>query len=161
MKKIIALFLGILSTSAIAHAYSADMSWDEINRSKYLHPKAPTVYMGRSIDYMFVCQDGDRLRTQKPVDITETRSYGGDRMEVVVVGREYLSTPIDYVHTVEDCFWNTNQRICKDVDVYGSYPLTVTIPVYKRISNRNVEREELLFRKSYTVPSCNDVVQPH
>lgn len=161
MKRIMALFLALASSTALySHALvTADSSWDEILRVKYLDVKAPTVYMGRSIDYMFVCQDGDQLRTKEPVGITETRSFG-DRTEVVEVGREYLSTPISYTHVVEDCFWNTNQRICKDVEVHGSYPLTVIVPVYRHISNRNADHWTLLFRKSYTIEPC-ETVQPH
>lgn len=158
MKRLLSLVFALVSLSAFsAHALvTADSSWDEILRVKYLDVKAPTVYMGRSIDYMFVCQEGDRLRTMKPVDITETRTYG-DRQEVVVVGREILSTPIDYTQTVEDCFWNNNQRICKDVEIHGSYPLTVMVPVYRHISNHNADHWTLLFRKPYTVPPCESV----
>ncbi|WP_374029972.1 hypothetical protein [Bdellovibrio bacteriovorus] len=176
MKRLLTLLLAMASFSAVSasasdegphayvhnysRAYSSDMSWDEIMRNPILQPKAPTVYMGRSIDYMFVCVDGDRLRTLKPVGITETRTYG-DRQEVVEVDRQYLSTPINYKHTVEDCFWNTNQRICKDVVVRGSYPLTVSIPVYRHLFANKNDRLEYLFRKTYTVPSCDDSVQPH
>ncbi|UOF01410.1 hypothetical protein [Bdellovibrio reynosensis] len=165
MKKLTALILGLL-VSASAHAMvNQNSSWEEIMADRYVQVKAPTVYMGRAIDYTFVCRDGDNLRTQKPVDITETRFHGGregGRTEIVVVGREYLSTPIDYAHKVESCRSNSNHDFdCKTHTVYGSYPMTVTIPVVKRISNRNAEREELLFRKSYTVPDCDGGVYPH
>ncbi len=157
MKRLFAILLALVSSTALwAHAYSANSSWEEILSAKYLDVQAPTVWMGRSIDYTFVCQNGDHLRTMKPVDITETRSRG-DRMEVVVVGHEYLSTPINYVHTIEDCTYFGERSYCRDRQVTGSYPLTVVIPVYRHISNRNADHWQLLFRKSYTVPPCESI----
>ncbi|MFV3408810.1 hypothetical protein [Bdellovibrio bacteriovorus] len=154
MKRIMTLLITLMSAVPAFAAVNANSSWEEIMRDRYAIVKAPTIYMGRAIDYTFACQDGDRLRTQKPVDTTVSRTRG-DREEIIVIDRDYLSTPINYTHEVENCFWNNNQRRCKMETVTGSYPLTVNIPVYKRISNRNVERYELLFRKSYTVPQCD------
>lgn len=156
MKRILTLLISLMSASPALAAVNANSSWEDIMRDKYAIVKAPTVYMGRAIDYTFVCQDGTRLRTLKPVETTVTRSRG-DREEIIVIDRDYLSTPINYSHQVENCQWRGELRRCKTETVTGSYPLTVTIPVYKRIFNRNVERYELMFRKSYTVPQCGNV----
>nr|BFD60325.1 hypothetical protein CKG001_24320 [Bdellovibrio sp. CKG001] len=156
MKQFLSLVIGLLTAAPAFAGVTASSSWEEIMRDKYAIVKAPTVYMGRSIDYTFVCRNGDHLRTLKPVDTTVSRTRG-DREEIIVIDRDYLSTPISYRHEVDNCDWRGERRVCKTEIVTGSYPLTVNIPVYRRISNRNVERYELLFRKSYTVPNCENV----
>lgn len=154
MKKTIGLLVAMMFAVPAFAGISASSSWEEIMNAKTVVVKAPTVYMGRSIDYTFVCQEGSSLRTIKPVDTTVTQSHG-DRDEVVVVGSDYLSTPISYTQTVENCFWNNNQRLCKNQTVKGSYPLTVSIPVYRLISSRNADHYTFLFKKSYTIPQCH------
>lgn len=149
---VLSFFVAIISSAAIA-SVDANSSWAEINRLPFMIPKAPTVYMGRSIDYMFVCQNGSRLQTMKPVDITETRSRG-HRDEVVVVGREVLSTPIHYSQMQEDCVYrgHADRLVCHKHLVSGYYPLTVSVPVYQQLSpKRTVYR----FTKIYTVPQCD------
>lgn len=153
-----ALFLSLLTLIACSSAFAtvnANSSWEEINATPYLNPKAPTVYMGRSIDYMMVCRNGDRLQTTKPVDITETRTYG-DRQEVVVVGREILSTPIHYSQVIENCFSQGGQNsrtVCKKHRVTGSYPMTVQVPVYQLLTPKRTY-QQYRFTKSYTIPNC-------
>ncbi|QDK38054.1 hypothetical protein [Bdellovibrio sp. NC01] len=154
MKKAFGLLVAMMFAVPAFAGISKNSSWEEIMSAKTVVVKAPTVYMGRSVDYTFVCQDGNSLRTIKPVDTTVSKSYG-DREEVVVVGSGYLSTPINYTHTVENCFWNNNQRLCKNQTVKGSYALTVSIPVYRLISTKNADHYTFLFNKSYTVPQCD------
>ncbi|MBO9668688.1 MAG: hypothetical protein J7501_17955 [Bdellovibrio sp.] len=156
MKKTFGLLISLMFALPAFAGISASSTWEEIMNNKLAVVKAPTVYMGRSIDYTFVCQDGAHLRTIKPVDTTVSRTRG-DREEIVVVGSDYLSTPIKFTHVVENCRWNNNQRLCKNETVTGTYPTTVSIPVYRKINAGNQDHYTFLFNKSYTVPQCSSL----
>lgn len=151
LMSLFALFIGQTASAAI----SQNSSWEEILAAKgpyVIH--APVVYMGRAIDYTFVCHAGDMLRTKAPVDIVYAIQEGAGRTVFQTVGSEILSTPINYVQNEDFCDTGSNRTVCKPVTYTGTYPMTVNIQVGRELNNG---LEVYLFTKSYTVPTCENV----
>ncbi|UYL07476.1 hypothetical protein B9G69_010510 [Bdellovibrio sp. SKB1291214] len=158
MKNMILAIAALIVGQTANAAISANSSWEEINAAKGPYQiVAPVVYMGRAIDYTFVCRNGDTLQTIKPVDIVEvvqpTNQNG--RTEFKVVGSEVLSTSINYTHKESFCDQTKGDRtVCKDVVYTGTYPMTVNVKVYTQVGHNQPAR--LLFTKAYTVPTCDN-----
>jgi hypothetical protein len=157
MKNMILAIAALIVGQTANAAISANSSWEEIFAAKGPYQiVAPAVYMGRAIDYTFVCKNGNKLQTQKPVDIVETVSPSNDGpTQFKVVGSEVLSTPINFTHKESFCDQSKgDQTICKDVVYTGTYPMTVNVKVYTQVGNEAPAR--LAFVKSYTVPNCDN-----
>ncbi|WP_413557101.1 hypothetical protein [Bdellovibrio sp. HCB209] len=153
MKMFLLSILTIASAQSASAAISQNSSWEEILAAKgsyVIH--SPVVYMGRAIDYTFVCRDGANLHTKAPVDIVYAIQEGAGRTVFQVVGSEVLTTPINFVQTEDFCDSSGNKTICKPMTYKGTYPMTVDIQVGQQVGNGN---ETLLFTKSYTVPACD------
>lgn len=155
MKNVVIVLAFAFSASfASANSYSVDMSWETLMADKHLKIDAPVVMMGHAVDYMFVCQDGQMLRTKKPVQQKETVYRGHGENKEIVTGYKYLYTPVHYSRTVSECTYiGRNREVCKDKTITGTYPLTVNVSV-SLWGPRN-DSEKFLFKKAYTVPSCN------
>ncbi|WP_413577813.1 hypothetical protein ACLVWU_05020 [Bdellovibrio sp. HCB290] len=158
MKNMILAIAALIVGQTANAAISANSSWEEIFAAKGPYQiVAPAVYMGRAIDYTFVCVDGNELRTQKPVDIVVTKqpTNQNGRTEFEVVGSEILSTPINYTQKESFCDSSKGDKtVCRDVVYTGTYPLTVNVKVYSQVGNEAPAR--LLFTKAYTVPTCDN-----
>ncbi|WP_413582409.1 hypothetical protein [Bdellovibrio sp. HCB288] len=155
MKKIVLSVVTLLLAQTATAEITANSSWEEIFAAKgpyQIH--APVVYMGRAIDYTYVCRDGQNLRTMGPVDIVVNDQEGDGPTKFEVVGSEVLSTPIKYVQHEEFCDASYNKVLCTPVTYTGVYPMTVQISVGRKL---NKGREVHLFTKSYTVPNCETV----
>ncbi|WP_413558351.1 hypothetical protein [Bdellovibrio sp. HCB209] len=155
MKKIVMALAALLVGQTASAALSANSSWEEIFAAKgpyVIH--APVVYMGRAIDYTFVCRDGDSLRTKAPVDVVVNDSTLGDGpTKFKTVETLILSTPINYVHKEDFCDASYNKVVCTPMTYTGTYPMTVNVKVGRKL---NKGREVFLFNKSYTVPNCDN-----
>ncbi|MDG0815034.1 hypothetical protein [Bdellovibrio svalbardensis] len=155
MKSLLLSITMLLMASSVFASINPNSSWEEIFAARGPYRiAAPTVYMGRSIDYTFVCKSGDMLRTKKPVDIVETRVGNHGPTKFVVVGHELLSTPIRYSLQQDQCDQTHERTVCTPHVVAGEYPLTVLVNVYK--TTLKEQREYLWFKKPYTVPNCHD-----
>ncbi|UYL08067.1 hypothetical protein B9G69_013535 [Bdellovibrio sp. SKB1291214] len=156
MKQILMSVFALLIAQSASAMITQNSSWEEILAAKgpyVLH--SPVIYMGRAIDYTFVCRDGGMLRTQAPVDIVYAIQEGAGKTVFQTVGREVLSTPINYVQKEDFCDTGSNRTVCKPVTYTGTYPMTVNIQIGRRLNNG---LEVYLFTKSYTVPTCENVV---
>ncbi|QDK38750.1 hypothetical protein [Bdellovibrio sp. NC01] len=150
----VVLALAICSSIASANTYSPEMSWETLMNDKHLKIDEPVVMMGHAVAYSFVCQDGQMLRTKKPVKQTETVYVGHGEGKEIVKGYKYLYTPIHYSRTVSDCTYiGRNREVCKDKVISGTYPMTVQFSV--SVWGPRNDSEKFLFKKAYTVPSCN------
>ncbi len=157
MKNMILAIAALIVGQTANAAISANSSWEEIFAAKGPYQiVAPAVYMGRAIDYTFVCRNGDKLQTLKPVDIVETVSPSNDGpTKFKVVGSEVLSTSINFTHKESFCDQTKGDKtVCKDVVYTGTYPMTVNVKVYTQVGNEAPAR--LAFVKSYTVPTCDN-----
>ncbi|WP_413585116.1 hypothetical protein [Bdellovibrio sp. HCB274] len=155
MKKIVLSIATLLLAQTASAAITANSSWEEIFAAKgpyRIH--APVVYMGRAIDYTYVCRDGNNLRTMGPVDIVYNDHNGDGPTKFEVVGSEVLSTPINYVQHEDFCDASYSRTLCTPMTYTGSYPMTVDIEVGRKM---NKGREVYMFTKSYTVPDCATV----
>ncbi len=154
MKKFVLTIVALIVGQTASAAITQNSSWEEILAAKgpyIVH--APAVYMGRAIDYTFVCRDGDVLRTQAPVDIVVTHMDGDRRATFETVRSEVLSTPINFVQHEDYCDTSYTRTLCTPVTYTGSYPMTVEIKVGRKMKRG---REVYLFTKSYTVPNCDN-----
>ncbi|QLY23825.1 hypothetical protein [Bdellovibrio sp. KM01] len=152
MKSILMSIFTIFVAQNASAGISQNSSWEEILAAKgpyVVH--SPVVYMGRAIDYTFVCRDGDMLRTKAPVDIVYAIQEGAGRTVFQTVGSEVLSTPIKYTQKEDFCDTGSSRTVCKPVTYTGAYPLTVDIKVGRELNNGS---EVYLFTKKYSVPDC-------
>lgn len=141
MKKMIAVAFAMLSTSM---AFGSNV-----------YEEYPVVFMGHAVSYDFICQEGNMFRTKKMVDIVETR-HGREHDTSVVVGHEYLTTPIHYTRTVSDCHYiGRDRQVCEDKVITGTYPTTVNVKVYKMTNGHGADDKKFLYTKSFTVPQCD------
>lgn len=158
MKSLMVLALSLFAaSSAFAGKYSVNTSWEVLTKAFDVKIEAPTVKMGTQIGYMDVCLDGDMLRTINPVAITKT-VHGKEKDTVVVIGHKYLSTSLNYKHTVSVCEYvggHENQRyVCHDEVESGTYPTTVNVSVYSWKTQGEREVVNFLFKKPFTVQPC-------
>lgn len=154
MKSILMSLFSLFVAHTASAAISQNSSWEEILAAKapyVIH--SPVVYMGRAIDYTFVCRDGNMLRTKAPVDIAYAIQEGAGKTVFQTVRSEVLKTPIKYVQKEDFCDTGSNRTVCKPVTYTGTYPMTVNIQVGRELNNGS---EVYLFTKSYTVPACDD-----
>ncbi|WP_413560454.1 hypothetical protein [Bdellovibrio sp. HCB209] len=157
MKHMILAIAALIVGQSANAAISANSSWEEIFAAKGPYQiVAPAVYMGRAIDYTFVCKNGDKLQTLKPVDIVENYTLSSDGpTHFKVVGSEVLSTPINYTQTESFCDQTKGDKtVCKDVTYTGTYPMTVNVKVYTQVGQN--QPAKLAFVKAYTVPTCDN-----
>lgn len=155
MRKMIALALTMLSvSSAFAGKYSADMSWEQLNKAYDLDIQMPTAFMGHSVSYDMICVEGDNLRTIHPVDITEEFPMNKEQTGTRVVGHQYLSTPIHYSGVESQCVSRGDHDVCENAIVSGTYPTTVAVKVYQYVNPSKTSLEKFLFTKAFTLPTC-------
>jgi hypothetical protein len=155
MNKFVAMIALLVSSSAFAANYSADTSWEVLEKDPTIKIEAGTVFMGSAIDYTFVCVDGANLRTKKPVAQYDVITIGDNYRKEVYKGSKYLTTPINYTRTAWECEWNVNgkHRTCADKVISGTYALTVDAKVSKVLNTKN-GYEKFLFTKQLNVPNC-------
>jgi hypothetical protein len=154
MKNILLSVFALVIAQGASASISQNSSWEEILAAKgpyVIH--SPVVYMGRAIDYTFVCRDGGMLRTQAPVDIVYAIQEGAGKTVFQTVRSEVLSTSINFVQKEDFCDTGSNRTVCKPVTYTGTYPMTVNIKVGRELNNGS---EVYLFTKSYTVPTCDN-----
>jgi hypothetical protein len=157
MKKIVLAFAMLAASSAMAAKYSADMSWDQLNKAYDLDIQMPTVFMGSSVSYDMICVDGNNLRTIKPVDVTEQYKINKEQVGWKVVGQKYRSTPINYTSVESVCVTRGDHDVCHNEVITGSYPTTVNVTVNQYVNPSKTSLVKFLFKKSFTLPSCNTV----
>ncbi|WP_413557096.1 hypothetical protein [Bdellovibrio sp. HCB209] len=158
MNKFVAMIALMVSSSAFAANYSADTSWEVLEKDPTIKIEAGTVFMGSSVDYTFVCVDGANLRTKKAVAQYDVVYLGQNQRKEIYKGSKYLTTPINYTRTAWECNWDVKgeHRNCEDKVISGSYPLTVTAKVSRSLHTKN-GYEKFLFNKQLNVPNCESV----
>ncbi|WP_413291230.1 hypothetical protein [Bdellovibrio sp. HCB337] len=164
MKTMIAMAFALLTaSSAFAGKYTVDTSWEVLNKATDLHIEMPIVFMGHAVSYDFICVEGNNLRTKTMVDITVPDQRGGHgERSSIVVGQEYLTTPIDYAYTETQCHYiGQNQQVCEEKLISGTYATTVDVKVYKLSRGNERDNHTYLFTKAFTVPECSTSVLPN
>lgn len=161
MKNMIAIaFAMIASSSAMAAKYTADMSWEQLNKAYDLQIEMPTAFFGSSVSYDMICVDGDELRTIKPVAVTEQYKINKEQTGWKVVGHKVLSTPINYTSVESVCVARGDHDVCHNEVITGSYPTTVQVKVNQYVNQSKTSLVKFLFTKSFTLPNCSAAPAP-